>query len=104
MNIIAPGGHFAAIGVSEAPLSQLTMVIKGLTLYGIGGVKVQETIDLIASGRLDMPDAVGHRYPFSQLKEALEFKLGTPGAEGGRRLRRREPHAVTPSSRTKAAA
>ncbi len=82
MNIIARGGHFAAIGVSEAPLSQLTMVIKGLTLYGIGGgVKVQETIDLIASGRLDMSDAVGHRYPFSQLKEALEFKLGTPGAK-----------------------
>jgi len=75
------GARLAVIGVTTNPITQHFLILKGLTVSGIGGaIKVQRTIDLIAAGKLDLSQAISHRYPFSQLQDALERKRTDPEA------------------------
>ena len=81
-DIVGRGGHIAAVGVSFNPITQHQVIIKGLRIDGIGGaIKVPEIIQLIADGKIDISKAISHRFPFSRLEEALEFKRTTKDAE-----------------------
>lgn len=80
--IAGRGARLATIGVTNHAVSQHFLILKGLTVTGIGGaVKVGETIQLISEGRLDLTPAVTHRFPFSRLKEAFELKRAHPEAQ-----------------------
>lgn len=81
-DVAGRGAHVAVVGVTQHAISQHFLILKGLTVSGIGGaVKVQEVIDLIGAGKLDLRPAISHRFPFSQLKEAFEFKRTSPDAD-----------------------
>lgn len=78
----ARGARIALLGATPYPISQLQLMVKGLSVFGIGGgVRVQETINLLASGKLDITSAITHRFPFSQLRDALELKRADPRAQ-----------------------
>jgi threonine dehydrogenase-like Zn-dependent dehydrogenase len=81
-DIAARGAVLAVVGVAFHPVTQHAIILKGLSVHGIGGaIKVQQTIDLIAGGQVDISSAISHRYRFSDLKDAFEFKRATPEAE-----------------------
>jgi L-iditol 2-dehydrogenase len=80
-DVAARGARIAVVGVTQHAISQHFLILKGLTVSGIGGaVKVQEVIDLIGAGKLDLRPAISHRFPLSRLKEAFEFKRTSPDA------------------------
>lgn len=80
-DVAGRGASLSVVGVTQAPVTQHYLILKGLTVTGIGGaVKVDETLRLIADGRLDMSPLITHRFPFSQLKDAFELKRSTPTA------------------------
>jgi threonine dehydrogenase-like Zn-dependent dehydrogenase len=75
------GARIATVGVTANPISQHYLILKGLTVAGIGGgIKQQRCIDLLAAGKLDLGPCITHHYPFSQLKEAFERKRTDPEA------------------------
>lgn len=81
-DVAGRGAHIAVIGVTDNPITQHFFIMKGLRVDGIGGaIKVQETINLIAAGKIDISSAISHRFPFSKLKEAFELKRSTPEVE-----------------------
>lgn len=79
--IAGRGARMAVVGVTTNAVSQHFLILKGLTVTGIGGaIKVDETIRLIAEGKLDLSPMITHRFPFRQLKEAFELKRTDPTA------------------------
>lgn len=69
------GAHMSIVGTASYPIQQPEVVISGLTLHGIaGGSNFDETIDLIGRGVIDTTASISHRFPFDQVKEAIDFK------------------------------
>ncbi len=80
-SVAARGASVAAVGVTTNSLSQHFLILKGLTVYGIGGaLRHQRVIELLAVGKLDMAAAITHRYHFSGLTEAFERMRTDPEA------------------------
>jgi threonine dehydrogenase-like Zn-dependent dehydrogenase len=80
-DVAGRGAYAAVVGVTNNAITQHFLILKGMTVSGIGGaVKVQEVIDLIGAGKLDLRPAISHRFPFGQLKDAFEFKRASPEA------------------------
>jgi alcohol dehydrogenase len=83
--VSAPGGVVSVVGVFQQPVSVNAprMLAKNLTLtLGMGDLgRIQELIDLIAAGRLDLTPLITHRLPLADVLEAYEiFEKRTDGA------------------------
>jgi len=77
--IAGRGARMALVGITNNAVEQHFLILKGLTVTGIGGaVKVDETIRLIADKRVDFSPLITHRFAFSQLREAFELKRTDP--------------------------
>jgi alcohol dehydrogenase len=83
--VSAPGGVVSIVGVFQQPVSVNAprMLAKNLTLtIGMGDLgRIQELIDHIAAGRLDLTPLITHRLPLADAIEAYEiFEKRTDGA------------------------
>jgi alcohol dehydrogenase len=83
--VSAPGGVVSVVGVFQQPVSVNAprMLAKNLTLtIGMGDLgRIQELIDLIAAGRLDLTPLITHRLPLADAIEAYAiFEKRTDGA------------------------
>lgn len=83
--VSAPGGVVSVVGVFQQPVSVNAprMLAKNLTLtIGMGDLgRIQELIDLIAAGRLDLTPLITHRLSLADAIEAYEiFEKRTDGA------------------------
>ncbi|GIW05563.1 MAG: alcohol dehydrogenase [Dehalococcoidia bacterium] len=81
-DVAGRGARIAAVGVSQHPITQTFIVLKGLRIDGIGGaIRVPEVIRLIAEGKIDISASITHRFPLARLVDALELKRTSPEAE-----------------------
>jgi alcohol dehydrogenase len=83
--ISAPGGVVSVVGVFQQPVSinAPRMLSKNTTItIGLGDLgRIQELIDLIAAGRLDLTPLITHRLPFADVITAYDiFEKRTDGA------------------------
>jgi alcohol dehydrogenase len=82
--VSAPGGVVSVVGVFQQPVSinAPRMLSKNTTLtIGMGDLgRIQELIDLIAAGRLDLTPLITHRLPLDDVIAAYEiFEKRTEG-------------------------
>ena len=82
--VSAPGGVVSVVGVFQQPVSinAPKMLSKNTTLtIGMGDLgRIQELIDLIAAGRLDLTPLITHRLPLDDAVAAYEiFEKRTDG-------------------------
>lgn len=83
--VSAPGGAVSVVGVFQQPVSinAPRMLAKSTTLtIGMGDLgRIQELIDLIAAGRLDLTPLITHRMPLDDVIAAYDiFERRTDGA------------------------
>jgi alcohol dehydrogenase len=83
--ISAPGGVVSVVGVFQQPVSinAPRMLSKNTTItIGLGDLgRIQELIDLIAAGSLDLTPLITHRLPFADIMAAYDiFEKRTDGA------------------------
>src|SRR5262249_35565012 len=80
-DIAGRGARGAGAGVTPRSISPPGLILKGLSVFGIGGgVGQQRVLDLQAAGKLDMSGCISHHYPFSRLHEAFERMRTDPEA------------------------
>ena len=79
-NYLKAGGHYAMLGVPDAPLSvdlATEVVFKGITIVGITGRHMFETWDqvnqLIDTNQLHLNRIVTHKIPFDQLEAGIKL-------------------------------
>ncbi len=80
MRICRRGGRVSLMGIPAQPVElemAEEMIFKGLTIQCIVGRRLYETWDtmrsLLASGRLDIAQAITHRLPFEQYDRGMEL-------------------------------
>jgi alcohol dehydrogenase len=77
ISVSAPGGVVSVVGVFQQPVSinAPRMLSKNTTLtVGMGDLgRIQELIDLIATGRLDLTPLITHRLPLDDVITAYEI-------------------------------
>jgi alcohol dehydrogenase len=83
--VSAPGGAVSVVGVFQQPASVNAprMLAKNTTLtIGMGDLgRIQELIDLIAAGKLDLTPLITHRFPLADVAGAYEiFEKRADGA------------------------
>ena len=77
IKMLAPGGRAVLVGLTPEPLRTLPsalLVSNELEVVGSFGATMQdvnELVDLVDAGRLDLSRSVTHRYPLSRFPDAL---------------------------------
>jgi propanol-preferring alcohol dehydrogenase len=84
---IRVGGRVVVVGLGPDPvvLSPPTQIVRSelsfLGSYGSTTSEIQNVIDLVASGKLDLSESITERFPLEEVNEGLEHlykKIGNP--------------------------
>ena len=82
---LRPGGRLLVYGISHRPLSDVSaypIYMKELTIYGSRALQPEDvlpSIDLVASGAIDLEGFISARYPLPRVAAAFEDYERDPG-------------------------
>jgi 2-desacetyl-2-hydroxyethyl bacteriochlorophyllide A dehydrogenase len=85
VEVLRPGGRLLVYGISHRPLSDVSafpIYMKELTIYGSRALQpddVAPSIDLVASGAIDLEGFITARYPLPRVAAAFEDYERDPG-------------------------
>lgn len=85
IEMLSPGGRFASFSLSHMPIEGLTafpLYYKELTIIGsraLADEDMQPSIDLVASGQIDVSGFVTSSYPLTETAAAFEEYENNPG-------------------------
>ncbi len=72
--VVLLAGYHKSLEIELGQIVWSEAIITGSNCYGYSGMKTdfETSIDLIASGKVDVTKLVTHRFPFSEISEAFE--------------------------------
>ncbi|MCP3954165.1 MAG: zinc-binding dehydrogenase, partial [Desulfobacterales bacterium] len=82
LSMVKQNGKVVEVAIFEKPpeIQLNNLVIRGITLFGSWAwvpEELQQSLDLIGTGKIDRKPLISHRFPLESASEAYETQLNT---------------------------